>query len=266
MATAALAVLAIVVWRTIPTPSNQRDWIAPHGRLPKVEIRGNDVAIRDVRNFRYDTSGTVARAAWEDRSYDVQHLNSAWLGVSPFGAVPGVGHVFVSFGFDDGRYLAISVEARRERDEQYGVVRGLLRAFELIYVIGDERDVVGLRTNVWQDEVYLYPVRAAATDLRAAFLDIVARAGALNAHPEFYDTALNSCSSNLARHVNRIAPGRIPSSYKLLFAAFSGELAHDVGLLDVEGELAPVREQYHVNARASGDVDAGDFSARIRSR
>jgi predicted secreted protein len=265
LAVAAAAVLVVVAWRAIPVPSNQRDWIVPHSRLPAVEIAGSNVTIRGVRNFRYDAAGTVTRAVWEDPTYDLEHLTTAWLGVSPFGTVPGAGHVFVSFGFDDGRHVAISVEARREAGEDYGVISGLFRAFELIYVIGDERDVVALRTNVWQDDVYLYPVRAAAADLRAAFLDMVVRAGALNAQPEFYDTIGNSCSSNLARHVNRIAPGRVPPSYKVLFAAFSDELAHDLGLLDVEGGLAAARERFHVNARAAGDVDAGDFSARIRA-
>ena len=36
-------------------------------------------------------------------------------------------HTFLSFGFEDGRRLAISVEVRRERGESFSPLRGLLR-------------------------------------------------------------------------------------------------------------------------------------------
>jgi len=258
------ALLVGVVLRAMPEPSGERAWIEPQARMPRVTITGDELAIRDVRNFRYGQGGAVARAAWEERHYDLATVSTAWLGVSPFGGVPGVGHVFVSFGFADGRYLAVSVEARRELGESYGPVRGMFRAFETIYVVGDERDVIGVRANVWRDPVYLYPIRSAPADLRAALLDILSRADGLATQPEFYDTLLNSCSSNLARHVNRVAPGKVPASLKVVFAAFSGELAHELGLLDFDGPFETARERFHINARAAGDVDAGDFSARIR--
>jgi hypothetical protein len=231
----------------------------------RVTIAGDRVVVRDVRNFRYAADGTVARAAWDERHYDLRELRSAWLGVSPFGGIPGVGHVFASFGFADGRYLAVSVEARRELGETYSPLRGALRDYELIYVLGDERDVIGVRANVWDDPVYLYPIRSTPADLQAALRDILARAEALAVTPEFYDTIANSCSVNLARHVNRVAPGKVPLGLDVLLAAFSDAAAHEAGLLDVDGPLDAARERYRVNARAAGDVDAGDFSARIRA-
>ena len=57
----------------------------------------------------------------------------------------GPAHAFVSFGFDDGGYVAISVEARREAGETYSPARGLMKQFEIMYVVGDERDLIGLR-------------------------------------------------------------------------------------------------------------------------
>jgi len=262
---ALVAVAAGMTLRALPEPALQQDWIPAHGRQATAQIESNRVVVRDVRNFRYDAAGTATRATWEERAYDLAQLNSAWLGVSPFGGVPGVGHVFASFGFDDGRYLAVSVEARREQGERYGVVTGGFRHFELVYVVGDERDIVGLRTNVWRDPVYLYPLRTSPDALRAAFLDVLERANALAARPEFYDTLLNSCSINLVRHVNRVVPGRVPVSPKASLAALSDALALEVGLLDFDGSLDEARARFRINERAAGDVDDGDFSARIRA-
>jgi hypothetical protein len=263
----ALAGLALgVVARALPAPSHERDWIEPQRRLPAITLEQDRVRIDGVRDFRYDGKGAVVRATWDERTYDLAQLRTAWLGVSPFGDIPGVGHVFVSFGFDDGRYLAVSIESRREQREAYSPLRGMFRNYELIYVIGDERDVIGLRSNVWRDTVYLYPLRTTPEALRAAFLDILDRAGRLAGQPEFYDTVLNSCSSNLVRHVNRVAPGRVGWSIKAVLAAYADDLALDAGLFDFDGTLDEARARYRINERAAGDLDTGDFPARIRAQ
>jgi hypothetical protein len=261
-----LAIVAILVLRALPDPSRTRDWIAPQARQATAQVTGDELVVRDVRNFRYDASGAVAREAWEERRYDLKRLNSAWLGVSTFGGVPGVGHVFASFGFDDGRYLAVSVEARREQGETYGVFAGAFRQYELIYIVADERDVIGLRTNVWRDPVFLYPVVTEPAALRAALLDALARATTLDTRAEFYDTLTNSCSVNLVRHVNHAAPGKVRDDLRVLLAAFGDAVAHDSGLIDFKGTIEQARARFQINERAVGDLDSGDFSARIRAQ
>ena len=70
-------------------------------------------------------------------------------------------HTLVSFGFDDGQYLAVSVEARRQDWQSYSPLWGLFRSYELMFVLGDERDLVRLRTNIRRERVYLYRVASA---------------------------------------------------------------------------------------------------------
>ncbi len=250
--------------RAWPEPSNERRWSPGQDRLAHIEIREDQAIIHNLRNFRYAASGAPELRQWETRSYDLAGLDRAWLGVSPFGGVPGIGHVFVSFGFRDGQYLALSIEARREQHESYGPIRGLFRNYETIYILGDERDIIGLRSNIWRDDVYLYPVRASGAAVRAVLLDIFAQINVLHSSPEFYNTLLRSCSSNLAAHVNRVAPGTIPLSLKLILAAYSDELAAGLGLLDIDGELAPSRTRYRINDRALNALQSPDFSRRIR--
>ena len=53
----------------------------------------------------------------------------------------------VSFDFGPEGYVCISVETRMTNGQAYSALAGLYRQFELYYVMGDERDIVRLRTN-----------------------------------------------------------------------------------------------------------------------
>jgi hypothetical protein len=56
-----------------------------------------------------------------------------------------IAHIFLSFGFADKDFLAISIETRRERHETYSTVAGFFKQYELFYVVADEWDLIGLR-------------------------------------------------------------------------------------------------------------------------
>lgn len=263
---AILGSLALVIagYALLIRPRNDRDWTEDLARTPEVTFRGDTVTIRNVRNFDYETADRWT-ARWEEQAYDLAQVESAWFFVVPFGNVRGPAHTFVSFGLRDGRYLAVSVEARKERGEQYHPVRGLFRRYELTYVVGDERDVVRLRSNYRGDSVFLYRVTTEPAKARALLEDMLHRAEALRERPEFYNTLTSSCTSNIVAHVNRIAPKRVPFSYKVLLPAFSDELAYDIGLLDTSVPFTELRRRALINARAAAADSAPDFSARIRT-
>ena len=89
---------------------------------------------------------------------------------------PAIAHVFLSFGFGD-EHLAVSIEARKERTEGYTTLGGFFRQYELVYVVGDERDLVRLRTNYRKDppeDVYLNRLKGTIEQARRFFLDYVA--------------------------------------------------------------------------------------------
>jgi hypothetical protein len=99
-------------------------------------------------------------------------------------------------------------------------------------VIADERDVIGLRANYRKDEVFVYPIRTTQEKIKAVFLDMVNRAEKLRMEPEFYNTVFNNCTTNIARHVNAVSPGRIPFTLALIFPADSDRKAYELGLID----------------------------------
>lgn len=264
LAALAVVVAALALIWALRRPSHDRTWALDQSVLPAAAFEGSRVRIAGIRNFRW-TSATEFTPAWDTREYDLDQLESAWYVLVPFSERwRGPAHAFVSFGFSDGRYLAISVEARRQLGEQYGVVAGMLRRFELIYVAGDERDLIGRRAVYDGNDVFVYPIRADRAAIRAVFVAMLERANALRERPEWYNTITNNCTLNLVRHVNALAPGSIPAGWRIALPGYSDEVIHNLGLIDSTGTLAEQRTRFRVNDRAREALDSADFSARIR--
>ena len=259
-----LAALVFAVVLLSRHPSNDRDWSLDQRELPVAAFAGDSVRVHNVRDIRY-RSTTDYDVAYDDRSYDMRRLESVWFIVEPFSGMKGPAHTFVSFGFDDGRYVAISVEIRKEKGEHFSALKGALRNYELTYVVGDERDLIKLRSNYRRDSVYLYRTVATPAKARALFVSMLSRANQLRAHPEFYNTLTSTCTTNIVRHVNEISPKRVPMSVKVLLPAYADELAYKVGLLDTTVPFETLRARAKINERALRYADSAAFSRLIRS-
>ncbi|MBK6630544.1 MAG: DUF4105 domain-containing protein [Betaproteobacteria bacterium] len=246
-------------------PSNDRDWSPDQARPPKAAFDGDTVRISNLRNTFYRSTHDFD-VRWEERTYDLRRIESVWFMVEPFSDWRGPAHTLLSFGFGNGEYVAISVEIRKEKGESYSPLLGLLRQYELTYVIGDERDLIGLRANHRHDSVYLYPIRTTPEKMRAMFISMLERANKLIEQPEFYNTLTSTCTTNIVRHINAIAPSRIPLSYKVLLPAFADELAYDLGLIETELPRDQFRSAHLINDLALIHADSAAFSTGIRSR
>ena len=154
-----MAILAVMAWFLALEPRNDRPWTVDVSRTPWAEIDGDQVTIHEVRHFAWRTEADFT-PRWETRTVDlaalegVDLLASYWMG-------DAIAHVMVSFVFADSPPLAVSIETRKEMGEPYSTVLGFFRRYELVYVVADERDLIGVRTNVRADppeDVYLYRV------------------------------------------------------------------------------------------------------------
>jgi hypothetical protein len=263
-AVAAALALPFGYVRISEKPSNERDWSPDQKVLARASIDGDRARIQNVRNFIYRTDHDF-EARYETRSYDLAKLDSLWFVVERFGDAPAIAHTFLSFGFGD-EYVAISVEIRKERAEVYSPVKGLLRQYELMYVVADERDVLALRTNFRRDPVYLYPVRTTPEKMRRVFVEMLERANQLAAQPEFYNSLTNNCTTNIVGHVNTIAPRSIRFSYKVVLPAYSDQLAYDLGLIPTELPFETVRAAHRIDALAQSQPVGPDYSRIVRRR
>jgi hypothetical protein len=259
-------VTAAFFWSRIPA-RNDRAWIPEQSRTARVHVDDQRVVVENIRNF--DWSRTSANAdpepRWETREYDLNAIESLWYILTPFEKDwRGPAHAFLSFGFSNGQFLAISVEARREIGETYSIAKGLLKRFELTYVVGDERDLIGLRVLRSDDDVYAYPVRATPQAVASLFLEMLTEANRLASNPVFYGSLRNNCTTRILNHVNRIAPERIPYSWRILLPGYSDAFAHERGLLDTNLPLDSARAAYLVSARVREYIREPDFSSLIR--
>ena len=257
------AAIGAILWFSAK-PSNDRNWIVEQAVLPEATISGDTVKIRNVRDFDY-TARQTFKPRYSDRAYDLSKLASVSYILTPFSdRWRGPAHSFVSFGFSDSQFVAISVEARREPGETYDAVKGLFKQFELMYVVGDEHDLIGQRAAFDDDRVYLYPIRAKPERIREMFVSMLTRVNRLRERPEFYNTLTNNCTSNVVDHVNQVAPRTVPAGIKTMLPGYSDEVAYGLGLIETDMALEQTRDRYLVNARARQHLRDPAFSLRIR--
>jgi hypothetical protein len=244
--------------------SNDRNWAVGFDVLPEIKIDSLTVTIKNVRNFKHISNDSFI-VDYYNRTYSLDKLESLWFILSPFANHwRGPAHSFLSFGFSDSQYVSISVEARKEVEESYSIIGGILKKYELMYVIGDEHDLIGLRTVIWDDDVFVYPIRTEKENVKKLFFDVLERAKKLQAVPEFYNTIWSNCTSNLYDHVNKIWPDRLPGGWKLIFTGYSDELIYDSNLMKTHLSLEETRKYFRVNDRAKKYFNMDKFSTLIR--
>jgi hypothetical protein len=244
-------------------PSNSRNWSPDQAVLASADVRGPLVTVHNIRNFRYATEERWT-PGYYDRTFDLRGLNSMWFVVEPFGKQKAAAHTFVSFGFANGDFLSISVEIRKEAGETFSPLKGLFRRYEIMYVIGDERDLVRLRSDYRRDPVLLYRVNASPDAMRTMFVDMLQRANELRERPEFYNTLTNTCTTTLVHHVNRMIPDRIPLRAGVLLPGYSDRLAYELGLIDNSIPFEELRRKSRINERSASCSDNG-YSRCIRA-
>jgi hypothetical protein len=243
-------------------PSNDRPWTTDQAVLPAVQFHKNEVTIKNIRNFDYTSTSTYT-PSYYDKTFDLATVRSVDFIVEPFEDL-GAAHTFLSFGFEDGSYVAISVEIRKETGESFSPIQGVLRQYELTYVIADERDVIDLRANHRKDTVYLYPTVATPTEARTLFVDMLKRADAVAKEPEFYNTLTNNCTTNIVDHLNTLRTDKLGWDYRMLFPENSDVFAHELGLIAPDMSIEAAREKYRINDRAALHANDPDFSKKIR--
>jgi hypothetical protein len=244
-------------------PSNDRDWTPGMEVMPRADFKGDEVAIHNIRSSRYRTYDDFD-TYYYDKTFDLDKLTSVDLIVVPFNDMPGIAHIMLSFGFQDRDYVAVSVEIRREKGENYDAIKGFLRQYELMYVVADERDVIIKNANKYPSEVYLYRSTATPEQARELFVDVMKRVDKLIDEPEFYNTLTNNCTTNIRNHINHLKPQRVPYDYRVLLPGYSDSLAYDLGLIVPHGTFEQTKEGARINYQAYLYREAPDFSQKIR--
>jgi len=254
--------LGVVAWWISIPPSHDREWRPEVAVMPRAVIDGDRVRITGVRNFDYRTRNDFT-VRYEEREVLLSHLTGVDFYVS-YWSEGLVGHTFLSFIFDNAPPLSISIETRPEVGEGFNPIASLFKQFELIYVVGDERDIVGVRTNHRLETVYLYRLNASPDKVRELLLVYLERINELADRPEFYHLLSNSCTINIIRYLNAAGrKGRFDIRH--LFNGLIDSYLYHSGRVDTTLPFDELRRRSLINEAAQAADDAPDFSQRIRA-
>ncbi len=256
------AMLALMAWWSTLQPTHNRVWADDVSRMVTGRVQGSVVTLDQVRNFDW-RSDTDYTQRWEARRYDLDQLRSVDVAMS-YWMGPAIAHTLVSFGFADGRYLTFSIEIRKQRGESFDAVAGFFKGFETVLIAADERDILRVRTNVRDEDMYLYRLKIPPEAMRSLFLAYLDEGERLKREPRFYNTLTANCTTIIFEMARRIDPG-LPLDWRLLASGYLDRYLFDIGALSGGGDFEVLRRNAHITARARAADKAEDFSARIRA-
>jgi hypothetical protein len=197
-----------------------------------------------------------------DRTFNLDDLRTMDLFLIHWGS-PRIAHTIVSFGFKNAGYVAISIEARKAKGQNYSAIRGFFRQYELIYIVADERDVIRLRTNYRRENVYLYRAKVEPKLAREVFLDYLRTINSLKDRPRWYNALTSNCTSNIRLHTKPYA-GKAPWDWRLLLNGYVDDMLYDRGRLDRSLPFEELKRRSLIDARGQAADKASDFSQQIR--
>jgi len=257
------AVLGVIAWWITIAPSHDRNWRPEVAVMPRAFIAGDHVHLTGVRNFDYRSRNDFT-THYEERDIDLSHLTGLDFIVSYWSEGP-VAHTFVSFLFDNAPPLSISIETRPQVGRGFEPIASMFKQFELIYVVGEERDLVGVRAIHRRETVYLYHLNTAPADARRLLMVYLARINELADRPEFYNLLTNSCTINIIRYANAVGrKGRFDIRH-LLNGLIDSYLYHS-GRVNTSLPFEELRQRSLINkaAEAIDGAPEPEFSDRIR--
>jgi hypothetical protein len=243
---ALLALAGGTLFVSMRTPSLSRTWDDDVRVLAGVEMQEQGlVRLTNIRDWSY-TQDSVVSKRYFDASFDPQHIVDMWLYEQVLDDTGLIAHTVLVFAFqeDDGptRHIGLSVETRREVGEEYSLIGGVLRSFEVTHIWATESDLVTRRVR------YLdYPLTRFRLDIpqeyRARlFVQFAQETADLAIAPRWYNTATNNCTSSLIRYVNDSEPNAIPLHYSYVLTGKVDEYLAGLGYLDPQSSLAITRD------------------------
>ncbi len=244
-------------------PTNEAAWAPDQKVLAFADINGALVTVHNVRNFKYKSQKDYT-PLYYDKTYDINQIKSVDFAFVPFSRFKFLAHTFLTFGFEDGSYVAVSVEIRKKVGQEFSALISLFNQYELMYVVADENDVIKLRTNYRNEPTYLYPMKINKEQQQKLFLSMIKRTNKLKNQPEFYNLFTNTCTTNPADHIHEIAPDQFQRNYKVFLPGYSAYHVFDSGLIDTDLTFEKAREKFFINEKGQANPDNNSFSRKIR--
>ena len=128
-------------------------------------------------------------------------------------------------------------------------------------MVADERDLIGVRTDIRHEKVYLYRLRMTPAAEQALLLSYLRKVQALDAHPQWYNTLTDNCTTGILARAQHIRG--IPYNWRLLLSGYAADYAYRRGLLDTGMSFSELRRKSLI-VRPPGAVIGPTYSQDIR--
>lgn len=251
----------LTLWWGSITPSANGSWSSDVSRQVTGRIDGDILTLTNLRDFKWH-SDTDVTEDWTTGRYDLSSVQSLDLVLS-YWAGPEMAHQIFSFGFADGRYLAWSVEVRRQAGDKFSPIGDFFKSNTLVIVAAEEADVIGLRTNIRQEDVRLFRLNTPPDAIRRLLEEYVHDANALSDRPRFFNSLTSNCTTTVFKMMKAIGD-TTAFDWRLIANGYLPEYAYDRGALMPGFGVAELRERGHINARAMAAGLGRGYSWAIR--
>ena len=252
----------VLIWWLTLTPTNDSDWQPDVAQQAWADIQGDEVTLHNVRNCDYRTD-TDYTPHWDTRTVRLSQITGIDLAIDYWGS-PWIAHPIASFQFADAPPLCFSIETRKKLGQTYSTIGGLYRQFELIYIVADERDVIRLRTNYRNEDIYLYRTTISPAHARERFLEYIHSLNALRNKPRWYNAVTTNCTTSI--RTQRPRNERAPWDWRILVNGKGDELLYERHLIATGGlPFSELKQRSWINKLARAADQDPDFSRLIRA-
>jgi Domain of unknown function (DUF4105) len=131
--------------------------------------------------------------------------------------------------------------------------------------VADERDVVRVRTNYRQEQLYLYRTSIRPERAQALFLDYLRTVDALHQHPRFYNAITSNCTTNVRTHTAATTTKPVPWDWQLLLNGTIDQFVYEHGGFASRLPFAELKARSLIDGKAQAADQASDFSELIRA-